>query len=110
MHGDLHYKNVILANRGPQLIDPKALPANPAFELTTSLLKTGRRLRVPDFLAHIKQHAAIMADETGIDYTRIIQWAAVTLAHTVFYRGLKQPKHKTQLPHVTALLALSSQD
>lgn len=77
LHGDLHYDNILAAEREPWLaIDPKGVVGEPAYE-------TGALLRnpFPEILAlsqpgkHLARRVDQLAEELGFDRGRILGWA-----------------------------------
>lgn len=86
IHGDLHFTNVLRAEREPWLaIDPKGYVGDPAYDSIT-LLRTRFEplLTAPDPRAAILHRLAVFADAAEVDRDRARRWAqarAVTAAH-----------------------------
>lgn len=86
IHGDLHFTNVLRAEREPWLaIDPKGYVGDPAYDSIT-LLRTRFEplLTAPDPRAAALRRLAVFADAAEVDRERARRWAqarAVTAAH-----------------------------
>jgi streptomycin 6-kinase len=85
IHGDLHYTNVLRAEREPWLaIDPKGYAGDPAYEGVTLLRSRYRELLAAASLkSALLRRLALFADAAGIDFDRARRWAqarAVTAA------------------------------
>lgn len=80
LHGDLHPKNVLAAEREPWLaIDPKPWIGDPAFDLA-QVLVNWVRIGPEDHdlaAAHVRRHAAAMSDALGLELDRVLRWAVV---------------------------------
>ncbi|MET9019652.1 aminoglycoside phosphotransferase family protein [Actinopolymorpha sp. NPDC004070] len=95
VHGDLHYENVVRANREPWLvIDPKGFagdPANDAFSVVVGGAQ--RQLSLDSLCAHIRRRLAIFADAAELDRERVLRWAqAHTLLHACWARNASDPE------------------
>ena len=79
MHTDLHYANVLAADREPWLaIDPKALAAEPAFAVAPALWnRWDEALAGHDVRGHLRRRLAIVCEHGGIDEDRARAWTIV---------------------------------
>jgi streptomycin 6-kinase len=76
LHGDLHYENILSAERQPWLaIDPKGVVAEPAYE-TGAILRNlwPRRLAEHQPAQTIARRADVLAEELGFDRIRLLAW------------------------------------
>ncbi|MFI5710372.1 aminoglycoside phosphotransferase family protein [Kribbella sp. NPDC051620] len=87
LHWDLHYENVLAAQRKPWLvIDPKPLAGDPGFELLPALHN-----RWDDLVATGELHRAIrrrfdlLLDVTGIDRERAVGWTMVRILQNALW-------------------------
>lgn len=86
VHGDLHFGNVLQAEREPWLaIDPKGYVGDPAYDAITLLRSRFEDLlAAEDLKAALLRRLAIFADAAEIDRERVRRWAqarAVMDAH-----------------------------
>jgi streptomycin 6-kinase len=107
IHGDLGFGNVILTDNGPRLFDPKGFRADPAFELAKALVMPYDILPLAEFIKRVESRATVLA--TAIDTTplRLIQWAAIIIAHKAIYGARKRPENSRLLPYLTTLLDMT---
>ncbi|NUV28585.1 MULTISPECIES: aminoglycoside phosphotransferase family protein [Streptomyces] len=87
VHGDMHPRNILRADREPWLtVDPKGLAGDPAYDGGT-LLKT----RTPALLssaAPLKdahRALAVFAEAAGLDRDRVARWAQLLLVQALFW-------------------------
>ncbi|MCS0638214.1 aminoglycoside phosphotransferase family protein [Streptomyces sp. LP05-1] len=90
VHGDLHARNILRADREPWLaVDPKGYAGDPAYDAGT-LLKS----RAPAFLglsgAHELRRAAhrvldVFAETAGLDRVRVRRWAQLHAVQAAFW-------------------------
>ncbi|MEL6683082.1 MAG: aminoglycoside phosphotransferase family protein [Pseudomonadota bacterium] len=109
VHGDLRFSNIFLTAQGPRLIDPKGFRADPAFEFSKTLIDPYAGTSLAAFETRIAQRAPVLANAIQTSPKRIIQWAAVLLAHTVIYGGRKRKTDHPLTPYLATLLSLSAQ-
>lgn len=79
LHGDLHYANILAAERRPWLaLDPKGVVGEPAYEVGALL-----RNPMPELLTQrqpgriLKRRADQLAEELGFDRARLLGWGLV---------------------------------
>ncbi|GAA2834080.1 aminoglycoside phosphotransferase family protein [Kribbella solani] len=87
LHWDLHYLNVMAADRRPWLvIDPKPLAGDPAFEVFPVLWNRWDDLvATGDVAQAIRDRFALMLDVTGIDRDRALAWTAGRILQNVIW-------------------------
>ncbi|MFZ2502830.1 MAG: aminoglycoside phosphotransferase family protein [Nocardioides sp.] len=79
IHTDLHYGNVLAADREPWLvIDPKPLSGDPHFELTPMLWNRAEDY-AGDFRAAARRRFHTLVDDAELDEARARAWAIVRL-------------------------------
>ena len=79
VHTDLHYGNILSADRQPWLaIDPKPLAADPAFAVTPALWnRWAEAIASGDLRAHLRRRLSIICAGTGLDEERARAWSIV---------------------------------
>lgn len=79
VHTDLHYWNVLAADRQPWLaIDPKPLAADPAFAVTPTLWnRWDEAIASGDLRRHLRRRLSIVCETAGIDEERARAWSIV---------------------------------
>jgi streptomycin 6-kinase len=79
VHTDLHYENVLGADRQPWLaIDPKPLAADPAFAVAPALWnRWGEAVATGDIRRHLRRRLSIICDVAGLDEERARAWSIV---------------------------------
>jgi streptomycin 6-kinase len=87
LHWDLHYLNVLAAQRSPWLvIDPKPLAGDPAFDLFPVLWNRWDDLvATGDVHRAIRDRFALMLDVTGIDRDRGLAWTAGRILQNILW-------------------------
>ncbi|MEU8227737.1 aminoglycoside phosphotransferase family protein [Kribbella sp. NPDC048915] len=87
LHWDLHYLNVLAADRNPWLvIDPKPLAGDPAFDLFPVLWNRWDDLvATGDVHQAIRDRFALMLEVTGIDRDRGLSWTAGRILQNVLW-------------------------
>ncbi len=109
IHGDLGFSNVILSPKGPRVIDPKGLRVDPAFELAKALVAPYNNLTISDFIKRINSRGPVFAEALDTTQLRLIQWAAVIIAHTTIHQMKRNEKELRSLPYLTTLLDMSKE-
>jgi streptomycin 6-kinase len=76
---DLHYGNILAAQRQPWLvIDPKPLAADPAFAVTPALWNRWAEATASgDLRAHLRRRLSIICASAGLDEERARAWSIV---------------------------------
>ncbi|MGH3490159.1 MAG: aminoglycoside phosphotransferase family protein [Actinopolymorphaceae bacterium] len=76
VHGDLHFRNVVRAQREPWLVvDPKGFVGDRAFDALTVLALGADSLReAGDLGAELRRRLAIFADAAEIERERAVRW------------------------------------
>jgi len=79
VHTDLHYWNVLAADRQPWLaIDPKPLAADPAFAATPALWNRWEEaVAGGDLRRHLRRRLSIICESAGLDEERARAWSIV---------------------------------
>jgi streptomycin 6-kinase len=79
VHTDLHFRNVLAAERQPWLaIDPKPLAADPAFAVTPALWnRWAEAIASGDLRRHLRRRLSIICDSAGLDQERARAWSIV---------------------------------
>ena len=79
VHTDLHYWNVLAADRQPWLaIDPKPLAADPAFAVTPALWNRWEEaIASGDLRRHLRRRLSIICEGAGLDQERARSWSIV---------------------------------
>ncbi|MBP2353913.1 streptomycin 6-kinase [Kribbella aluminosa] len=87
LHWDLHYYNVMAAERQPWLaIDPKPLAGDPAFELMPAVWNRWDDLvATGDLSQAIRDRFQLMLDVTGIERDRALGWTAGRILQNVLW-------------------------
>ena len=87
LHWDLHYYNVMAAQRQPWLvIDPKPLAGDPAFELMPAVWNRWDDLvATGDLSQAIRDRFDLMLEVTGIDRDRALGWTAGRILQNVLW-------------------------
>lgn len=95
VHTDLHYENVLAADRQPWLaIGPKPLAADPAFAVAPALWNRWEEaVATGDIRRHLRRRLSIICDVAGLDEERARAWSIVREVQN----GLSASRRKTVL-------------
>ncbi|MBE1612564.1 aminoglycoside phosphotransferase family protein [Actinopolymorpha pittospori] len=109
VHGDLHFGNIVRAEREPWLVvDPKGCVGDLAFDASRVLVRGVDSLREADDLeAELRRRLAIFSDAAEIERERAIRWLQVDAAMGAC-RGIDYGEEAwvvSFLVHVAELLA-----
>jgi streptomycin 6-kinase len=85
IHGDLHYENVLAADREPWLvIDPKPMSGDPHYEVAPMLWNRWDELagQVRD---GVRRRFHTLVDAAGLDEDRARDWVVVRMVHNAMW-------------------------
>ncbi|CDP82117.1 streptomycin 6-kinase [Mycolicibacterium farcinogenes] len=85
IHGDLHYENVLAANREPWLvIDPKPMNGDPHYEVAPMLWN--RWVELAGYVREgVRRRLSALVDAAGLDADRARAWVIVRMLHNVMW-------------------------
>ena len=90
IHGDLHYENVLAADREPWLvIDPKPMSGDPHYEVAPLLFNRYQEL-AGDFRDGTRRRFHTVVDVAGLDEDRARDWVVFRMMCNAMW-GIKQP-------------------
>ncbi|MCB9009158.1 MAG: phosphotransferase [Ardenticatenaceae bacterium] len=75
LHGDLHHYNILSAANGWQVIDPKGIVGEPAYEVGALLRNPFTLFDEPDLKRIMARRLEILAETLGLDRERLRQWS-----------------------------------
>ncbi|MEO9323594.1 aminoglycoside phosphotransferase family protein [Nocardioides sp. C4-1] len=85
IHGDLHYENVLAADREPWLaIDPKPVSGDPHYEVAPLLWNRWDEL-AGDVRGGVRRRFHATIDAAGLDEDRARDWVVVRMLHRVLW-------------------------
>jgi streptomycin 6-kinase len=85
VHGDLHYANVLAADREPWLvIDPKPVSGDPHYELAPMLWNRWEELE-GDVRGGVRRRFHALVDAAGFDEDRARDWVVVRMMHNAMW-------------------------
>jgi streptomycin 6-kinase len=85
IHGDLHYQNVLAADREPWLvIDPKPMSGDPHYEVAPLLWNRWDEL-AGDIRNGVRRRFHAVVDAAGLDEDRARDWVVVRMLHNVLW-------------------------
>lgn len=92
LHTDLHYANVLAADREPWLaIDPKPLNGDPHYELAPMLWNRWEEIGA-DVRAGVRRRLWALAEAAGMDQDRARAWVLVRMVHNAMWAVRDGPR------------------
>ncbi len=92
IHGDLHYENVMAADRAPWLaIDPKPMSGDPHYELAPMLWNRFDEL-AGDVRDGVRRRFHALVDHAGLDEHRARDWVVVRMLNNATWRLQDPPE------------------
>jgi streptomycin 6-kinase len=87
IHSDLHYENVLAADREPWLvIDPKPVSGDPHYELAPMLWnRWDEAVGTGDLRFHLRRRFHTLVDAAGLDEHRARDWVVVRMLHNALW-------------------------
>lgn len=87
LHSDLHYDNVLAADRAPWLaIDPKPVSGDPHYELAPMLWNRWDEATAADDLRfHLRRRFHTLVDAAELDEARARDWVVVRMLHNALW-------------------------
>ncbi len=109
VHGDLHARNILRADRAPWLaVDPKGYAGDPAYDGGTLLKsRTPTLLDAPDLPEALHRILRIFTEAAGLDLARTRRWAQLHLVQAAFWgrrHGFRIARGGSRLELLTRLL------
>ena len=115
IHSDLHYENVMAADREPWLaIDPKPVSGDPHYEVAPMLWNRFEELSAPESAQSVRNglrarfHALV--DHAGLDEQRARDWVVVRMLNNACWRLEDAPAVKRLTPtddYLTVCIAVA---
>ena len=85
IHGDLHYENVLAADREPWLvIDPKPTSGDPHYEVAPLLWNRWAEME-GDVRGGVRRRFLAVVDAAGLDEDRARDWVVVRMVHNAMW-------------------------
>ncbi len=98
IHTDLHYANVLAADRQPWLgIDPKPLNGDPHYEIAPMLWNRWSEM-AGDVRAGVRRRFYTLVDTAGLDEDRARDWVVVRMMHNAMWRLAEEPGTRRVTP------------
>jgi streptomycin 6-kinase len=87
IHGDLHYENVLAADREPWLvIDPKPMAGDPHYEVAPMLWNRWDEMAATrDVRSALRRRFHTLVDTAGLDEARARDWVVVRVMHSALW-------------------------
>ncbi|MET0839401.1 MAG: aminoglycoside phosphotransferase family protein [Marmoricola sp.] len=103
IHGDLHYENVMAADRAPWLaIDPKPMSGDPHYEIAPMLWNRFDELSAPGSVLGVRdgvrQRFHALVDHAELDEHRARDWVVVRMINNACWRLLDPPEVQRLVP------------
>ena len=84
IHGDLHYENVLAADREPWLvIDPKPMSGDPHYEPAPMLWNRWDEIVAGNARENLRRRFHTLVDAAGLDEDRARDWVVVRMVHNM---------------------------
>ena len=98
IHGDLHYENVMAADRAPWLaIDPKPMSGDPHYELAPMLWNRFDEL-AGDVRDGVRRRFHALVDHAGLDEHRARDWVVVRMLNNATWHLQDAPEVQPMTP------------
>lgn len=110
IHGDLHYENVLAADREPWLvIDPKPMDGDPHYEVAPMLWNRWDELAgyVRD---GVRRRLSALVDAAGLDTDRARAWVIVRMMHNAMWELTETPEPDADWLTTCVAIAKAVQD
>lgn len=92
IHGDLHYENVLAADREPWLlIDPKPMNGDPHYEVAPMLWNRWDEL-AGYVREGVRRRLSALVDAAGLDFDRARSWVIVRMLHNAMWELTEAPR------------------
>lgn len=109
VHGDLHARNILRAEREPWLaVDPKGVAGDPAYDGGTLLkTRTPVLLSAADPLREIHRTLDVFAEAAELDGERVRRWAQFHFVQALFHgrrRGFRMARSGPELERLTGFV------
>ena len=97
IHGDMHYENVMAADRAPWLvIDPKPMSGDPHYELAPMLWNRFEELQAPhsglSVRNGVRRRFHALVDHAGLDERRARDWVVVRMMNNACWQLQDDPE------------------
>ncbi|WP_461034963.1 aminoglycoside phosphotransferase family protein [Streptomyces mayteni] len=107
IHGDLHPRNILRAEREPWLaVDPKGLAGDPAYDAGTLLKVFALRLLDSDDLPRaLRRTLDVYSEAAGLDRERVRRWTQLHAVQAAFWarrHGFRRARGGPELDRITA--------
>jgi streptomycin 6-kinase len=110
IHGDLHYENVLAADREPWLvIDPKPMNGDPHYELAPMLWNRWDEL-AGDVREGVRRRFYALVDAAGLDEDRARAWVIVRTMHNAMWQLQEGPRADPKWLTMSISIAKAVQD
>lgn len=114
IHGDLHFENVLAADREPWLaIDPKPMSGDPHYEVAPLLWNRWEEMTASDNLRDaIRRRFHSVVEAAGFDEDRARDWVVVRALHSAFWtvddaRRLHRPINSEDRDWITRMISVA---
>ena len=87
LHGDLHYDNVRLGERGYLAFDAKGILGDPAYEMANAFRHPADRPELVSDPERINRLATLWATGFGVSRQRLLEWASAKCALSIAWRS-----------------------